>query len=582
MSRIAVIKRSKCNPAKCDYLCIKLCPVNRTGGECITKGEDTKPYIEEDLCNGCHICVARCPLEALDIVNLPEALKEPPIHRYGRNAFQLFNLPIPKPGKVIGIIGRNGIGKTTALNILSGNLIPQEGKEATIKRYSTSPLGDFFKKLYKNKIKLAYKPQRVEQIPENFDGKVKDLLKKVDEKNKLKEYTELLEIDKILDTNIKEISGGELQRVAIAAAALKDAQVIYFDEPSSYLDIKQRLKIAQFIRTLANENTAVIVVEHDLVTLDYMADLIHIVYGKPSVYGVISGLKSSRPGINTYLSGFLREENIRFRDKEIKFCTHAHSKQVETEEIAQWPKMQKKLGNFNLDIQQGSIRERQVVGILGSNGIGKTSFMKLLAGEIKPDQLEVDLKLKISYKPQYLKSESEETVEQLLKKETKEYNTKSYKAMIISPLEIDHILQKQVKTLSGGELQRVSIALCLSRESDLILMDEPSAYLDIEQRLTLAKTINKVIETKEISALIIDHDLVFMDSLSQGLLVFEGEPAVKGILHKPLTMEDGMNKLLKELKITMRRDEENQRPRINKLASQMDKKQKKENKYYYS
>ena len=313
-----------------------------------------------------------------------------------------------------------------------------------------------------------------------------------------------------------------------------------------------------------------------------MADLIHIVYGKPGVYGVISGLKSGKPGINTYLSGFLREENMRFRDKEIKFGTHAHGAELETEEIAEWPKMKKKLGSFNLDIDQGYIKEHQVLGILGSNGIGKTSFMKILAGEIKPDNTKVDLKLKISYKPQYLKSESEETVEQLLKKQAQDYNTKSYKAMIVQPLEINHILQKQIKTLSGGELQRVSIALCLSKECDLILMDEPSAYLDIEQRLTLAKTINKVIEVKECSALIIDHDLVFMDSLSQGLLVFEGEAAVKGVLHKPLTMEEGMNQLLTELKITMRRDEENQRPRINKLDSQMDKKQKKENKYYYS
>ena len=567
---------------------MKLCPVNRTGGECIKEGEDKKPRIDEAMCTGCGICPQRCPMEAIDIVNLPEALKEDPIHRYGENAFQLFHLPIPQKGKVIGLIGRNGIGKTTALNILSGNIIPNLGKvgeknkEAILKKYATSPLGTFFKNLYNNKIKLAYKPQRVEQIPESFDGKVIDLLKKVDEKGKLQEYTKELEIDKILESNIKEISGGELQRVALAATALRDAQVIYIDEPSSYLDIKQRLKVAKFIRSLADENTAVIVVEHDLITLDYMADFIHIVYGKPAAYGVISGLKAAKAGINTYLSGFLREENIRFRDYHIKFEGSGSESFAETPEISVWPKMKKKLGSFDLNVREGTIRERQVIGILGSNGIGKTSFMKLLAGEIKPDDTKVDLKLKISYKPQYLKGDSSETVEEMLKKVAKDYGTKSYEALITRPLELKHLLQKKVNTLSGGELQRTAIALALSQESDLILMDEPSAYLDIEQRLSLAKTINKVIETKEISALIIDHDLVFVDSLSNNLLVFEGEAAVEGHVSEPLTMESGMNKLLRELKITLRRDEENLRPRINKLNSQMDKKQKSEGNFYYS
>ena len=278
----------------------------------------------------------------------------------------------------------------------------------------------------------------------------------------------------------------------------------------------------------------------------------------------------------------MKEENIRFRDYHIKFEGSGSESYAETQEISVWPKMKKKLGTFDLNVRAGKIKERQVIGILGSNGIGKTSFMKLLAGEIKPDDTEVDLKLKIAYKPQYLQGNSSETVEEMLKKVAKDYGTKSHTALIITPLELHHLLQKKVNTLSGGELQRTAIAVALSQEADLILMDEPSAYLDIEQRLSLAKTINKVIDAREISALIIDHDLVFIDSLSHNLLVFEGESAVEGHVSEPLTMKDGMNKLLRELKITLRRDEENQRPRINKFDSQMDKKQKSEGNYYYS
>ncbi len=111
MVRIAVIEKERCNPMGCGgYLCMKLCPVNRMGEECIKVGEDKKPVIDEKLCNGCGICPNRCPFKAISIVNLPEELTKSPIHRYGQNGFHLYNLPIPQFGKVVGILGRNGIG----------------------------------------------------------------------------------------------------------------------------------------------------------------------------------------------------------------------------------------------------------------------------------------------------------------------------------------------------------------------------------------------------------------------------------------------------------------------------------------
>jgi len=583
MTRIAVIDKNKHLPDKCNWLCVGLCPINRTGKECIIKGPGKDISIDESLCSGCGICSHRCPFGAISIINLPEELETEPVHRFGENGFALYRLPIPKFGQVVGIMGRNGIGKSTAVKILAGLLQPNLGtkKEASydelIKKFRGTEAQSYFQKLKEKKVKVSYKPQKVDDIPKQYKGKVISLLKKVDEKNKLDEVTEALGITKILDHDIESLAGGELQTVAIAATALKDANVIYFDEPSSYLDISQRLKVAKFIRSLVNEETAVMIVEHDLIILDYMTDIIHLMYGQSACYGVVSHPMASKVGVNTYLDGYLKSENVRFRDKAIRFVVKSPEARKHFHELTRWPSLHKKLGSFKLEVDEGDVKKNEVLGIVGRNAIGKTTFVKLLAGALEPDKGKMDLKLKVSYKPQYISSDSEELVMSVLQRAIQDY-----KALIIRPLEIEPLFTKKINELSGGELQRVAIALCLSQDCDLVLMDEPSAYLDVEQRLIASKVINDVMENKGTSALVVDHDLLFMDYLSHRLLVFEGEPSVEGFVHKPLSMEEGMNKLLKELSISIRREEQTGRPRINKEGSVKDRTQKQEGNYYYT
>lgn len=584
MSRIAVIEKEKCNPQGCgNYLCIKLCPVNRMGEECIVKSEDNRPLIDEKLCTGCGICPNRCPFDAISIINLPDELTKSPIHRYGQNGFHLYNLPVPLFGKVVGILGRNGIGKSTAIKILAGMLKPNLGKEEEasydelIEFFKGSEAHQFFEKLKNNEIKISYKPQQVDLIPKSTKGKVRKLLSKVDEKDKLDEIAKELEIDGILDNDISKISGGELQRVAIAATVLKDANIYFFDEPTSYLDIKQRVKVSKFIRNLANQDTAVMIVEHDLIILDYMTDMIHIMYGKEGVYGIVSGMKSTRNGINTYLTGYLKEENMRFRDKPIKFSERAKERKKKGELQVSWQNVEKKLGKFSLKAESGEVSRKDIIGILGENGIGKTSFIKLLAGVDKPDKGEIDEKIKVSYKPQYLEGDSEELVSNILSEGISKYSTQ-----IITPLKLEPFFNRKVNELSGGELQRVSIALCLSKKADVYLLDEPSAYLDVEQRLIISKLIADIMEDRGTSCMVVDHDLLFLDYLSEKLTVFEGTPAVNGIVKGPFEMQEGMSLFLKKLAITFRRDEDSKRPRINKENSVKDREQKKSGKYYYS
>ena len=237
--------------------------------------------------------------------------------------------------------------------------------------------------------------------------------------------------------------------------------------------------------------------------------------------------------------------------------------------MTEWPELKIKLGKFELDASQGKINEKEVIGILGENATGKTTFVKTLAGEIKADNYEKELK--IAYKPQYIEA-SEELVMLALKKCDKNQ---------IKPLELEPLMQKKLSELSGGELQRAIIAKTLYEDADLYLIDEPSAYLDVEQRLIVSRLIKDNIFLKEKSAIVVDHDLLFLDHISSNLMVFDGNPAVRGLAKGPFSMKNGMNLFLKNINITLRRDQETHRPRINKLDSQLDKQQKKSGNYYY-
>ncbi|MFP4189742.1 MAG: ribosome biogenesis/translation initiation ATPase RLI [Candidatus Woesearchaeota archaeon] len=581
MSRIAVVNNDKLKDMKEKVFIQSKCPINRSEKECIYLDGD-KLMIDESLCIGCGICSNLAP-EAISIVNLPEELDNSIIHQYGRNGFHLYSMPTPVFGSVIGVVGRNGIGKSTAMKVLAGMLKPNFGNDESedapgslMEFFKGTESQMFFNRLEKGDIKVSYKPQKVEDIARAYNGTVKDLLMNVDEKDSLKDVSQKLSLDKILDTDISKISGGELQRVAIAATVLKKANLYLFDEPTSYLDIKQRVIVSKFIRSLASSDTSVLVIEHDLIILDYMADMIHIMYGQEGTYGITSNLHTTKSGINTYLSGYIKDSNMRFRDKPIEFVEKAPVEFQKTFEVTSWNGLKKRLGRFVLEAPQGSLYRKQIVGMLGENGIGKTSFVKILAGQDRPDEGEVGDTLSVSYKPQYIEAPNVPVAVHLDKALKKHSNT------LLKPLGVNHMLDKNVDELSGGELQRVAIVKALSEDADVYLLDEPSAYLDVEQRLLVSKIIRFRMEDSGKSCLVVDHDLLFIDYISNGLIVADGEPAVRGLVNGPFDMEEGMNMFLKDFNLTFRRDEESHRPRANKPDSQMDRKQKSENKLYYS
>ena len=590
--RVAVLDKDLCQPKKCGLECIKYCPVNKSGADCIVLNEESKKaQIDEDICNGCGICVKVCPFDAITIVNLASELATDKIHQYGPNSFRLFRLPTPKIGQVVGLLGRNGMGKSTVVNILSGNLKPNLGRyenppewDEILKYYSGTELKQHFEKIEQKKIRSSIKPQQVYQITQAFDGTGKELLEKYDERGVSRELIKKLGLENSMEQSLKELSGGELQRIAVAVAASKDTEFYFFDEPSSYNDVFQRIGVAKVIQNLARIGKSVMVVEHDLTLLDFLSDFVEVLYGEPAAYGIVSSVLSTKVGINVFLDGYLPAENVRFRDKKFSFDVSSSSTDIfqEGSDIVTYPKLEKKYSSFSVTIEPGRVRKGEVLGIMGANALGKTTMMKMIAGVEKPDSGSIDKKIKIAYKPQYLQNDIDVEVIALLDKANGNPVEGSLEEeQILEPLKIKKLYNKSVKNLSGGELQKVAVASCLLQKVDLYALDEPSAFLDVEDRIVVAKFLQKFVRSFGKSAIVIDHDLQLMDLVSDTMIIFEGESGIVGQATSPMPKADAMNRFLKSLDMSFRRDERSLRPRVNKLESRLDKDQKASGNYYY-
>jgi len=592
LTRIAIVSSDRCKPKRCRQECKKSCPVVRMGKLCIEVTPNDKiAVISEELCIGCGICVKKCPFDAITIINLPSNLERDTTHRYSQNSFKLHRLPIPRPGEVLGLVGTNGIGKSTALKILAGKQKPNLGRyydppdwTEVLTHFRGSELQNYFTKILEDNLRALIKPQYVDQIPKAVKGTVQQLLNKKDDTDTQELICDLLELQNVRNRNIEDLSGGELQRFACAMVCIQNADIFMFDEPSSYLDVRQRLKAAETIRTLLHPDKYVIVVEHDLSVLDYLSDFICCLYGMPGAYGVVTMPFSVREGINIFLDGFVPTENLRFRESSLVFKVSETANEEEIKRMCHYnyPQMKKKMGDFQMSVNPGSFTDSEIIVLLGENGTGKTTMIRILAGRLTPDEGGDVPQLNISYKPQKISPKSQGTVRHLFHDKIRDaYTHPQFIADVIKPLQIDGLIDQEVQNLSGGELQRVALTLCLGKPADVYLVDEPSAYLDSEQRLHAAKVIKRFILHAKKTGFVVEHDFIMATYLADRVIVFDGEPSVNSLANSPQTLLVGMNKFLEQLNITFRRDPNNFRPRINKLNSVKDCEQKKGGNYFF-
>ena len=591
VTRIPIVNLDRCQPASCGHVCMKYCPLNKKGRKVIYPDKvHAKARIDTKKCIECGICVNICPTHAISMVGLPIELDEAPLHQYGENAFRLYGLPFLAKGKVAGLIGANGIGKTTVLNILAGNLVPNGGNYEfedikwinIFTKLNLSVHRAYFRSLIEGRTKISFKEQVLTKFVKEKET-INDILEREDELGKKKEMVKDLQLENLLEKYYQQLSGGERQRVAIAVAMVKDADVYLIDEPGNFLDIKQRLKLAKIFGKLADQNKSVLVVEHDIAILDYLSDQIQALWGTPHAFGVVSGVKSVKAGINAYLTGKLKEENITFRSKEISFLRVVKERHWDNIPISvKFTTLWKKFDKFRLKVSPGEVYKGETLVILGENGIGKTTFMQMLAGVLKPDRGSADVMARVSYKPQFITRDYDGTVNEFIMNYSGRFTgEQELKQTFYQPLGIEHLFEKQIKDLSGGELQRVFIAACLTKRANLYLIDEPAAFLDVEERIKVARIIRNAASLYNASVIAIEHDMQLADVLGDRVLLFLGNPGLKGYTIGPLGKREGMNEFLKTLDITFRRDTETGRARINKAGSKIDREQRESGEFFH-
>ena len=587
MARIAILLTERCHPKECQWECQAYCPPVRMGQECIVEGPLGKPIISETLCIGCGICVHKCPFDAIKILNTPEADASEIVHRYGYNGFRLYRLPVPPAAGITGLLGPNGTGKSTALRVLAGVEVPNlgdyehpSGWGPVLERFRGTSLHAHFDRLARGELRAVVKPQYVDRLSET-DATIAG---HVGDGPRARAAVDDVGLSAKADRRLSELSGGELQLAALARTLATDADLYLIDEPSSYLDIVHRLRVARLLRSLG-ERKSVIVVEHDLALLDYLADQAHLIYGEPAAFGVITHPLAMRSAVNTYLTGYLKDENVRFRTEPVRFVAHPPRPSSRANVLVRYGALAKTFPAFALRTSPGEIAKGETIGIVGPNATGKTTFVRMLAGAEAPSEGAPPEGVTVSYKPQYLKATQTWSLRErsVALAGDPTFDGRTFERELVPGLHLEEVLDVALTDLSGGELQRAAVALALARPATLYLLDEPSAYLDADERMAMARLLRRQVERQAASALVVDHDVYFLDLASDALLVFrhpDGELA-RGLGEGPFPMREGMNRLLREVDVTVRRDAETLRPRINREGSVLDREQRAKGEYYY-
>ncbi|UZR93753.1 ABC-F family ATP-binding cassette domain-containing protein [Chondrinema litorale] len=498
--------------------------------------------------------------------------------------FENINFGIEK-GQKAALVAANGTGKTTLLNIISGKDTPDNGAVAFNKEISfeileqdpdfldNETIRDYLFRGDNQMLKAVVTYETVldsyEQDPseENLEAlndatTQMEMLKAWDYESKLKEVITKLRVPK-LDQQVKTLSGGQKKRVALSRVLIAEPDFLILDEPTNHLDLDMIEWLEQF---LARQNLTLLLVTHDRYFLDRICnEIIEIenqkLFRHKGNYSAYLANKAEREEqlqretdkaknlMRKELDWIRRMPKARgtkakyrvdaFEGIKEKASANTDSKSMEVEvnmsrmgkKVMEIYDLQKSFGDFPIVKDFSYVfKRRERIGIVGPNGVGKSTFLNMLTGKIKPDSGKIDHGETIVF-GYYTQSGIQ------LEEEKKVIEVVSDIAEVIeqadgSKITASQMLQKFlfppkqqydfVSKLSGGERRRLYLLTVLMKNPNFLILDEPTNDLDL---LTL-NVLEDFLLNFPGCIIIVSHDRYFMDKLTDHLFIFEGDGVI--------------------------------------------------------
>lgn len=482
-------------------------------------------------------------------------------------------------GQKVGLIAKNGTGKTTLLNIIAGK-----------EDYDSGAV------VFRNDLRVGY----LEQMPHYPDGltvlqacfyspnetvrliaeyeqamasgdhsNLEDILLRMDNlkawdyEQRAKQILGQLKIHNF-DQKVETLSGGQLKRVALANVLITDPELIILDEPTNHLDLEMTEWLEGY---LSRANISILMVTHDRYFLDRVcSEIIEIdrkqIYQYKGNYSYYLEKRQERmDALNAEVdraSNLLRKELDWMRRQPQARGTKAKYRIDAFYELEKKAKQQHEVGNVNLDVKASYIGSKifeaehvskrfgdlkivedfnyifaryEKMGIVGNNGTGKSTFIKMLMGEVEPDSGRFDVGETVRfgyYSQDGLQFDEQMKVIDVVQNIAEYVDLGDGKKMGVSQF-LNYFLfspEKQhnyVFKLSGGEKRRLYLCTVLTRSPNFLVLDEPTNDLDI---VTL-NVLEEYLRNFKGCAIVVSHDRYFMDKVVDHLLVFRGNADIK-------------------------------------------------------
>lgn len=444
-------------------------------------------------------------------------------------------------GECILLCGKSGCGKSTLLKIING-IIPEFYQGKITGSVEVAGMNPFETEIYKISEKVGsvfqnpktqfYTTNTTDEIAfalENY-GVEREKIRK-----KLKEVQETMHVSALMDRNIFALSGGEKQKIAIAAVYALNPEIFVFDEPSSSLDMDSMIELSKLMERLKEEGKTIIIAEHRLWYLKKIVDrAVYLENGKiTKEYSMeemqnLSEEERCRTGLrHTNFPGDSPTWKERSKDYAVKRDSSGNALELEIKDLLY---KRKERTVFNID--RLGFERGKIVGIIGKNGIGKSTFAKVVCGLTRQTAGEIcknNKRLSASERRKNSLLLMQEINNQLFTDSvydelrlTSELKEEEQFRMCMADMQMDQLKEKNPHSLSGGQKQRVVILSALLSKKKILFLDEPTSGLDYASMKIVAKNIKKFKAEKKL-ILIISHDMEFLEEVCDRVLAFPSD-----------------------------------------------------------